>query len=465
MPSPPIVEGRKACGKATVFDAEMIALNRGTAALFREWEAWYADPRNAALRASDDYEFTWNVFVDNVAAANAIFACRNGPSALQSVLASQRVKVFLDRHPRHYVRVFWVPSHVHSRAAAKDPAQPPFVSWAAARAAVTAAAAAEWQQLMKDQTYRGHSNLLKQAEHRLIVPSSRHHLLAKYGGNSRKYARITRFLTNHMPSGEFRAKFNREGPRDCLCTGVAETRSHILYECPYWVRPRSLPAPQAVPRARRIELEEAGKQLQLQAEEQRASLHHIEDFLTINPLVATFEWQDLMEHVRSVVYPARDAGDPAWRTPAYFFFVQMTTARRRWYREWRRARSKTAFPDWVLKHRHPSRLVTQAMQRAYPLRRDPVVFPDWLLPVLTAAGVPPVPEPARDGAASRSPTPDPPAPRRSRRGRRGALDLDTDSESDDDPEPLRGGSAHSLNGEPASPASASPRSAWSALHG
>ncbi|GJE99138.1 hypothetical protein PsYK624_153850 [Phanerochaete sordida] len=149
-------------------------------------------------------------------------------------------------------------------AAAKDPDQPSTVSWAFARAAVTVFAAASWQRMMKDQTYRGHLNLIKQAEHRLIVPSSRHHLLSKFGDSPHKYAHLTRFISGHWLSGEFRAKFNRNGSQKCLCNGAAETRAHTLYECPYWVHPKSLP----LPPARRIELEEAGKQLQLQAEEQ-----------------------------------------------------------------------------------------------------------------------------------------------------------------------------------------------------
>ncbi|GJE97286.1 hypothetical protein PsYK624_135020 [Phanerochaete sordida] len=450
MPSLPLRDGSRACGHATVYDAELMALSRGCAALVRGWEAWSGSPEAAALRASGDYSFTLNIFVDNVAAANAVFACRNGPSARQAVLASQHVKSFLDRHPRHRVDVYWVPSHVErggcgsfatqmnehvdrlANAAAKAAPQPEFVSWAAARSIVTAEATAAWHRQMGSVEYRGRSNLLRKSEHKLIVPSKRHHLLSRYGASNAQYARVTRFMTGHYPSGEYRAKFNKEGPRTCLCTDAPETRDHTLYECEYWVRPRSIQPPSRLPRARRLELESAGKQLEIQAAEQRVDIHQVEEFLALNPLVGTFEWQDLMDHVRTVVYPARDAGDPNWQSATYLFFVQLTSARRRWYREWRRARSRAPFGDWVLAHRHPMRQVESELRRARAGREAPPEFPDWMTAVLRAAGAlskGPSVDAAQPGPPGES-APDVRPPRRAH-----ALDLESDSEPDSDREP------------------------------
>ncbi|GJE96989.1 hypothetical protein PsYK624_131990 [Phanerochaete sordida] len=451
MPSTPLREGSRACGRATVYDAEMTALSRGCSALVQEWTEWSATPAAAALRASGAYEFTLNIFVDNVAAANSVFACRNGPSARHAILASQTVKSFLDRHPRHRVDVYWVPSHVEhagcgsfatqlneyvdrlANAAAKRVAQPELTSWAAARSAVTSQAVAAWHRQMCSVDYRGHSNLLRKSEHKLIVPSKRHLLLSKYGASNLQYARVTRFMTGHYPSGEYRAKFNKDGPRTCLCAGVPETRDHTLYECEYWVRPRAIKPPARLPHARRLELEEAGKQLEIQAAEQRLDVHQLEEFLALNPLVGTFEWQDLMEHIRTVVYPARDAGDPEWRSATYFFFEQLTSARRRWYQEWRRARVRTPFRDWVLKHHHPLRQTEASLRVAYPAREPVPAFPAWMTPVLRAAGVLAAgPPPSDAGPPAQRDEPLPPRPAR----RAHALDLDSDSDSEFDPVPV-----------------------------
>lgn len=49
-------------------------------------------------------------------------------------------------------------------------------------------------------------------------------------------ARLTRLITNHAPTGEFRARFFPNLPTHCAC-GRTQTRNHILFECLLYVRP------------------------------------------------------------------------------------------------------------------------------------------------------------------------------------------------------------------------------------
>ncbi|EKM58643.1 uncharacterized protein PHACADRAFT_89605 [Phanerochaete carnosa HHB-10118-sp] len=155
--------------------------------------------------------------------------------------------------------------------------------------------------------YRGHSTLLKQTEHKLIIPDSKHYFLQKFGHDHRLYVHMTRFITGYFSHGEFHNKMNLEGSRTCLCTNAYETRDHILYECPYWIRKSNIKPPKCAPDQTRLELISAGKQLELQNKEQVVTIDNIHELLLLNPLVGTFEWQDLMEHMQTDVFPLCDA--------------------------------------------------------------------------------------------------------------------------------------------------------------
>lgn len=49
-------------------------------------------------------------------------------------------------------------------------------------------------------------------------------------------ARLTRFLTNHAPTGGFRQRFFLQLPYRCAC-GRTQTRNHILFGCSRYVHP------------------------------------------------------------------------------------------------------------------------------------------------------------------------------------------------------------------------------------
>lgn len=56
------------------------------------------------------------------------------------------------------------------------------------------------------------------------------------GDKPKAMAKLVRFLTKHTPIGEFRDKFNLEGPPRChACElNIPKTRDHMVYECRGW---------------------------------------------------------------------------------------------------------------------------------------------------------------------------------------------------------------------------------------
>lgn len=97
-------------------------------------------------------------------------------------------------------------------------------------------------------TYRG-QHLWVAEDPPLHGTSAKHTWLLKHAGTSnRDVARAARFLTNHFPSGAYRARFNVPGPQHCPCGGGLETRSHILFRCPYWIRTKTVDPPPLTPR-------------------------------------------------------------------------------------------------------------------------------------------------------------------------------------------------------------------------
>ncbi|EKM48382.1 uncharacterized protein PHACADRAFT_74442, partial [Phanerochaete carnosa HHB-10118-sp] len=241
---------------------------------------------------------------------------------MHSIRAQTTLKKFLTAHKRHKVRLAWAPSHIQNKwemdswptqfnnmanklagdAAKSDSGHPKQRSlYAAAYADTKVKAHKAWQVMMNGTKYRRRSNLLKQMEHKLIISNSKHYSLRHFGHDHRLYACMTRFMTGHFPHGDFHNKMNLDSSCLCTCADIHESQDHILYECPYWIRPQGIRPPKRVSDQVRIELISAGKQLELQNKEQQVSIDDIQDFLSLNLLVGTFKWQDLMEHLRSDV--------------------------------------------------------------------------------------------------------------------------------------------------------------------
>ncbi|KAI0079041.1 hypothetical protein K474DRAFT_1618457 [Panus rudis PR-1116 ss-1] len=140
--------------------------------------------------------------------------------------------------------------------------------------------------------YRGEHNLTRNTDlHRCGHSVKNNALLRRWGSSNSKLARIARFLTGHFPHGEFRSRFKLEGPTECACGHPLETRDHILYDCPLWIHP--IKRPRNLSRAFRFALI-----VEDEDEERYAghpTLEKIHLFLEQNPMIATFEWADLLQ--------------------------------------------------------------------------------------------------------------------------------------------------------------------------
>ncbi|GJE97462.1 hypothetical protein PsYK624_136830 [Phanerochaete sordida] len=83
--------------------------------------------------------------------------------------------------------------------------------------------------------------------------------------------------------------------------------------------------------------------------------------------------------------PARKADDPEWRHATYFSAVQLTSARREWYRDWRRTHSRP-ISKVMLANRRPLQQ-TEAALRAASLDCMPMLeVPDWMTSALRVGG-------------------------------------------------------------------------------
>ncbi|KAI0070801.1 hypothetical protein K474DRAFT_1564735, partial [Panus rudis PR-1116 ss-1] len=283
-----VASGKFALGAATPFDAEMAALAVGL---------------RKAVETAGDSITEIHVYVDNKAAAQAILAAGRGPSQMVSIMAAKSARSFLQRSAEHKIFISWCPSHTgivqnefvdQSAKEAMELPQPDFVSYSIARQRFTARAIDGWRKLLENASYRGHHNLARIHDLRKCGPSAKQNIfLRQWGKSNYHFARLTRFLSGHFPHGEFRQRFNIEGPRNCACGHALETRDHILYDCPLWIRSRSLQRPQELSRAFRavLVMDEEDEQLR----SHHPSIKQIHQFLNQNPMVATFEWADLLQ--------------------------------------------------------------------------------------------------------------------------------------------------------------------------
>ncbi|KAI0073446.1 hypothetical protein K474DRAFT_1558142, partial [Panus rudis PR-1116 ss-1] len=297
-----IANGKFAFGAATPFDAEMAALAVGI---------------RKAVDSAGPHITELHIFVDNKSAARAILAAGEGPSQMISILASKTARTFLKRSPHHKIFIRWCPSHCGivqnkfvnqgTRDALELP-QPDFVSYSVARQHLTVRALHRWRVLLEDPSYRGEHNLARIQDLRKCTSSVKQNLFFnRIGKSTTDFARIARFLSGHFPHGEFRHRFNLDGSRNCACGHPFETRDHILYDCPLWIRSRSLQRPRELSRAFRAVL------ILDDEDEQTRSGHpsfkQIYQFLKQNPMVATFEWADLLQKAAD---DQRQGGGPSY---------------------------------------------------------------------------------------------------------------------------------------------------------
>ncbi|GJE94382.1 hypothetical protein PsYK624_105510 [Phanerochaete sordida] len=291
-------------GRATPYDAEMAALARGT--------------RAATLDVPADTKHL-HIFTDNKAAVESITRCARGPGQSLSVMASKHLREFLDSDAGRQVTVHWCPGHANvpqndavDKAAkqATHQDQPPFTSLARARQDRREAELERWYERMADPAYRGHQNLLRLDLHeRVTTKVKTHYSLKALGHSPREFARFHRFCTGHFPHGAYRQRFHLPGRQACWCGAQLETRDHILYDCPMWIHPFGRPKPRG-PRNPRSALyldDEEDEDIPLHSQPDDDA---IRDFLKANPMVATFDWYDLLDKV--------DAEGPAEDRPRYY---------------------------------------------------------------------------------------------------------------------------------------------------
>lgn len=287
---------QEACGgKSLSYDAEMMALARGLREITREAEY---DVKHITILS------------DNKAALKQIIRPVVGPSQMAAISGCQSIRSFLQDRPDRTIAFMWVPSHkgiepnelVDQLAKeALDDEQPEFVSYSMALQRIKSRMMAKWNVLavdLENTKYRG-SHLWVTETPLHAATAKRTWLLKRVGTSNKETARVARVLTNHFPCGAYRERFNIPGPIECLC-GLslgAETREHILFECPYWIRTK-------VTWVTPTSQEENLRDRQL-----RSQRHWTEDdileFLRLNSWVATFEWTEIL----SMAHEDREEGD------------------------------------------------------------------------------------------------------------------------------------------------------------
>lgn len=371
------------CGQVTAYDAELHALSEGLHGAVQVIERRIAQDRERRpdVVASNVYGKGLVVFADNQAAARAICRGGNRKGSLFTSVASQAIRKFLELHPNNKFAVCWVPSHTdklkfgkgnqpsqgmaehgnkrvdakcaellegvgETKDAIRD--QPKWVSRSVAISKLLQNMHHKWRRMLLKQKYRGHQNLLRRSELESIKHSFKNHPLLKAGGeNHKQYARLVRFITGHFPHGAFRERFNKEGPVMCPCdkdNPVLETRHHILYECPLWLRP-DMPKLNHLDFTTKLNLAKRKHgPLLLLEEENYATWQDIQRFLAWNPIVATFEWGDLTEH-HIKAFQQRDDGEHRWITLEAMYYDFITRVRRERFETWKRVAHQDQIKD------------------------------------------------------------------------------------------------------------------------
>ncbi|EKM74315.1 hypothetical protein AGABI1DRAFT_48228 [Agaricus bisporus var. burnettii JB137-S8] len=195
------------------------------------------------------------LFTDSLSMARLSVDPSHHPGQFDSHLVCVNLSRWLADNPRREVAFVHTRSHlkwgIHHEAhtLAKrasfpfNPEIPPRVTFNFIRRKATEACKDEWQRLFSSADYRGHHFLrLCDSTDKPARPSyvGGGPWLPFFGDHPSFCARAIRCILGHAPMGEFRARFNIAGRRDCeYCgTGANQTRAHLLRQCNMLVRPR-----------------------------------------------------------------------------------------------------------------------------------------------------------------------------------------------------------------------------------
>ncbi|GJE98412.1 hypothetical protein PsYK624_146420 [Phanerochaete sordida] len=325
-----VAAGTVGIGRATPYDAEAVALARGL--------------RDATVNVPPQTSHL-HVFTDNKSVLDKLLKGTQGPGQMQLILACRAIRSFLTEHPDRQVTLHWCPAHegvAQNESVDRDAKtalhmeQPPATTYARAKQDFATAAMSTWRDMMDSSRYRGRANLLRVDCHERVTQKAKtHYLLRPLGNNNKEFARAARFLSGHFPHGEFRQRFNLPGRQACQCGAPMETREHIMYDCPLWLHPFPRPHTRG-PRNPRSALyldDEDDDDVPLSDRPNDSEVLH---FLRLNPMVATFEWYDLLDKV--------DKDDAARQAQSYHrTLLDMHTMAKQ--AAWRRFRTQDPYAD------------------------------------------------------------------------------------------------------------------------
>ena len=223
------------CPAASSFDAELRAIESALA---------HATTRTACIRAI--------LFIDNKAAANALFNFDVKSSQMSVIRINMLLDAWFSEDPRRSLTVRFTPSHqgITGNERADEltkaglrlcPTNPPLILHSHFLSQYKRRAEHDWQRLWKDTTYRGSQWLPIRRKKKVFKPSfakssgNFFHNMAK--GDASYLSRIAHVLTNHAPTGEYRTRFFPNEPTACphCDEDTLQTRRHILAECPRYV--------------------------------------------------------------------------------------------------------------------------------------------------------------------------------------------------------------------------------------
>ena len=94
-------------------------------------------------------------------------------------------------------------------------------------------AVVEWRK--EWQPFANRTALVLKKKRKVIMPQAwdgQGKQFLKQAGDIVTLSRFTRLVSGHAPTGEYRAQFFPDEPRGCTCLHEAQTRSHLLVDCP-----------------------------------------------------------------------------------------------------------------------------------------------------------------------------------------------------------------------------------------
>ena len=223
------------CPAASSFDAELRAIESALA---------HITTRTACTHVT--------LFIDNKAAANALFNFNVKSSQMSVIRINMLLNAWFSDDPLRSLAVRFTPSHegIIGNERADEltkaglrlcPTNPPLILRSHFLSQHKRRAEHDWMQRWKDVTYRGSQWLPIRRKKKVFKPSfaksSRNffHNMAK--GDASHLSRIAHVLTNHAPTGEYRTRFFPNEPTACphCDEDTLQTRRHILAECPWYV--------------------------------------------------------------------------------------------------------------------------------------------------------------------------------------------------------------------------------------